>query len=41
VVVGGTVKPSTKPEEPLRTLKPFQAEAGGEVDGYVVVLRVK
>lgn len=39
VVAGGTVKPSTKAEEPLRTLKPFQAEAGGDQDGYVVVMR--
>jgi RNA polymerase sigma factor (sigma-70 family) len=41
VVAGGTVKPSGKPEEPLRTLKPFQAEAGGDQDGYIVVLRAK
>lgn len=41
VVAGGTVKPSTKAEEPLRTLKPFQAEAGGDQDGYVVVMRAK
>ena len=41
VVAGGTVKPSTKPEEPLRTFKPFQAEMGGDQDGYVVVMRAK
>ena len=41
VVAGGTVKPSTKAEEPLRTLQPFQAEAGGDEDGYVVVFRAK
>ena len=41
VVAGGTSKPSTKAEEPVRVHKPFQAEAGTEQDGYIVVLRVK
>ena len=41
VVAGGTIKPSTKAEEPVRVHKPFQAEAGTEQDGYIVVLRVK
>jgi RNA polymerase sigma factor (sigma-70 family) len=41
VIAGGTVKPSTKPEEPVRVLKPFQADAGGEQDGYIVVFKAK
>lgn len=41
VVAGGTVRPSTKPEEPLRVFKPFQPEAGPDQDGYIVVMRAK
>ncbi len=41
VVAGGTIKPSTKAEEPVRLHKPFQAEPGGDQDGYVVVLRTR
>jgi hypothetical protein len=41
VVAGGTVRPSEKPEEPVRLLKPFQPQAGTGQDGYLVVMRAK
>jgi RNA polymerase sigma factor (sigma-70 family) len=41
VVVGGSVKPATKAEDPLRVHRPFQKDPGGDQDGYVLVFRTR